>query len=302
MSNSLQFATIDLSTVDNSIDYLVISNVSSLVPDGVDRFLISGVGLRFEPNLPLTDNLRNSLLVVVENYGHLAFGHYFFESVLFAKSIWDSYGLGEDAIALLTQGRKFKYSTMDFVGLKLSRDILPNSKILLIRRQFSLNSSNNEIDFKEKILWFSSKYVDSFQSKTRLLAFMPRQNLENFHANDRSITYSGFDSLLAAIPDSVVVNTDSIGRFEEQLALIRSSKFVVVSDGSAFLVNGFFLRNCTIIVLGTDFVLNQSKIYSKIKIIYDFIKSRNNVIFIRSNNNSYNASDLMPILRGTYLF
>ncbi len=301
-TNQLQSYTFELSKIDKHVEYFVISNAQSIMSSNVDQFTITGENLLFEPNIPITDQLRAMLDVVIENHYHQAFAHFFFESVVVAAWIWDNYQLSNINRALVSDSLVFKQRTLRFVGINTTDKVERNRKVILLRKELSLNTNADEFFFKNILDWFAARYVTLYQPILTPVVFMPRQSKENMQGNDRVLEYYGFDELISKIEGFRVIRTDELLTFESQAEAVWSARFLVVPDGSAFLVNGFFCRQKTIVVLGSSLVPNQSRIYSKYKILLDSIRSRNHVVFIRSDDHKFYANDLIPILKNTYSF
>lgn len=112
--------------------------------------------------------------------------------------------------------------------------------------------------------------------KTNDILIMPRQILQNSCQNVRKHTCQ---DIINNIPQAVVFHTDNVTNFYDQIHIVKSSKTIILSDGSAFLLNGLLATDSTIIVLG-DIVIDQGNNYKKMQFYIDKIKERNNVIFI----------------------
>jgi hypothetical protein len=299
MSNTIHLS---LANLDKQIQYLVVSNAKSLCRTNNNQYIFTGDSVKIEANVPLTESIRSSLDVVVENFGHLAFGHYFFESVVLAAYLWEQFGLDERNRAIVSESRVFKRLLMDYIGIQLTEKFDETRKLLIVRREMSLNINSDELYFKSIVEWFSYKFVCLYQPKTRPITFLPRQSKENFKENDRFHEYSGISEFVESTDGGVVLNTDYSSSFKFQTEIVQQSKFLVVPDGSGFTVNSFFCRDSTIVVLGYDLVPNQVRTYDKLKVVKDLIESRNSVVYVKARNNRFFIDDLLPILNRTYLF
>lgn len=113
---------------------------------------------------------------------------------------------------------------------------------------------------------------------------MPRQTKENFKPNDRSYDIT---DILQKCNDIKILNTDNINKLEEQLTIINNSKNIILTGGSPYIVNGFFCINKNIIVLD-NIVVHQSKKFSKMKYIHNFILKNNIVNSIPKKKFTYN--------------
>jgi len=126
----------------------------------------------------------------------------------------------------------------------------------------------------------------NFEKKKDLL-ILPRQIKDNHHTRINNCS-----DILNNIQKKIILNTDDITDFSEQIKYIKESNTIIVSDGSAFLLNGIIARNSKIIVLG-DIVISQSNDYLKIKYYYDIISSINNVIFIPYLHGNYDNNNFL---------
>jgi hypothetical protein len=137
-------------------------------------------------------------------------------------------------------------------------------------------SINNDYILYSKYLihTFSQKYFE----KTNDILILPRQKKDNYKGNDRVCDCI---DIIQNLQNAIVIHTDIMTDFSEQVRYLQTSKTIIVSDGSPFLLNGLIAKNSTVIVLG-HMVLHQTTIYSKLKYYVDLIKEQNNVIFANS--------------------
>jgi hypothetical protein len=113
---------------------------------------------------------------------------------------------------------------------------------------------------------------------------MPRQKKENYTPNDRPCPLTPFlDVFQKSRRTHRIVHTDDITNLQTQIDLVNSGRNLVVVDGAAFLVNGMFCSGKHIYVISCSLVEEQSKIYPMMKLIYDKIKEKNNVTFIKAD-------------------
>jgi hypothetical protein len=293
---------LDLLNLDRSIRHIVIRNADDITPVGFDKYRVIGENIQAVANQPLSSKDLEDAVVIVENGGHLAFAHFFYESVVLARYIWAEFNLGARTQAYLSADRVFKRLTMEYFGIPTSLTIKKGQPALIVRRLFSLNTDSDIDKFSQALDWIQCQTVNLHQPKLNDILFLPRQKCENAQADDRQLSYQNFDKLFNGTLRSTVLHTDNITSFGDQVSVLGSHRFIIVPDGSAFLVNGFFARDSTIMVLGQDFVLPQVKRYPKIASIYESIKSRNAVFFVRGRGFTFDGSDLAPILNGSYKY
>jgi hypothetical protein len=192
---------------------------------------------------------------------------------------------------------KFQYHTKLLELFGLSDDdvvysITDFNNISLFPLPISLlnkNSINNDyILYAEHFIKCINYVVEEDMNNKKWfdVLIMPRQKDENSPANSGS-RINNCDDIINNIPTAKILNTDKIVSIKEQLYLVKSSKTIILSDGSAFLFNGLLATNSTIIVLG-DIVISQAKDYKKMNFYMEFIKKNNNVIFLPYSNGNFN--------------
>lgn len=125
------------------------------------------------------------------------------------------------------------------------------------------------------------KNINGNIDKTIELLILPRQKKENY--NHR---INNCDDIINNLKNAIILNTDYITDFNIQIQTIKSSKIIIVTDGSSFLLNGLIAKNSKIIVLG-DVVIGQSIQQPKLKYYLDLIKENNEVIFIPYSNGGF---------------
>jgi hypothetical protein len=154
--------------------------------------------------------------------------------------------------------------------------------------------SNDYILYVENFINHITNSVD-VDSKTTDVLILPRQKEYNSPSQSGSRIHDCSD-IITRIPTAKILHTDKMSSIKEQIELVKSSKTIILSDGSAFLFNGLLAINSTIIVLG-DMVISQAKDYEKMNFYMEFIKKNNRVIFIPYvhgdfNNSSFYFEDL----------
>jgi len=149
-------------------------------------------------------------------------------------------------------------------------------------------------------------YADAFVNwlnnvefdKTIENLIMPRQVIHNAPGNNR---INDCTDIINHMPDAVVFHTDNSTNFYDQIKIVKSSKNIILTDGSPFLFNGLFAKDSTIIVLG-DVVTVQGGGYKKMQYYIDIIKQRNHIIFIPYlhgdfGNSTFYYSDVKDMIK-----
>jgi len=158
-----------------------------------------------------------------------------------------------------------------------------------------LNDPTISEDYKLYSTYILKEFNTIDYKKNIDILVLPRQSKQNHHMRLNNC----FD-IVNNIKNKVILNTDDVTDFYIQIKLIKQSKTIIVSDGSAFLLNGLFSCNSKIIVLG-DVVISQANDHLKMKFFYDYILRNNEVIFIPYlhgdfNNNNFLYEDIISYL------
>jgi hypothetical protein len=105
--------------------------------------------------------------------------------------------------------------------------------------------------------------------------WLPRNNIENYKANDRNPDYTRIKQILS-LKSHVVYDTILTKDFLEQIKLLTDSEEIYLDLGGSLYVNGFFCVNSVINVIGGT----PNVSYPLLNLIIDLIKSRGNTIKI----------------------
>lgn len=170
----------------------------------------------------------------------------------------------------LFQLLKFQYPTLK-IWLRNRRDYkflftsyfgIEDSDIV-----FSIDHMRNICYFPKPIMWFNARtnpqweaqveHFVSYFSKPVVKEFdvclLPRQCKENSKNGDRIYD---IQNIIAGLQTSslsnTVLHTDLICDLDAQIDTIQKSKYVILTDGSPYWINGLFSRDATIIILGHD--------------------------------------------------
>lgn len=112
------------------------------------------------------------------------------------------------------------------------------------------------------------------------ITLLPRHTKQNYWTGDRTINTTDIASHLNE--QDLVVDTSKCRNLAEQISFVRRSKFIVVNDGSAFLVNGLFARDSILIVLCGPFTTfsQATRIAPKLRQVIDHIRKTNQIIYV----------------------
>jgi hypothetical protein len=233
------------------------------------------------------------IYVIIDTKGQDAFGHWFFESAIWVPEILKLYSKYVDKIEfLLLNKKKYKEDVLNFFNVRHSYTaILPNITITCPPIT-SLNLNDHTLRYSNLLKNFLQAIEKSQLNIEKIYEhlLMPRQKKENLQVNDRHVDTENIELFFNAEDENFkIFNSDQSPSFDEQLKLVRSSKTLYVTDGSAFLVNGFIARNSILVVLGSSLVPNQSTKFEKMALITQVIESFNSVVFITSSDNKFTS-------------
>jgi hypothetical protein len=129
------------------------------------------------------------------------------------------------------------------------------------------------IQLKYFITLFNSIQIPNTIEKDWLL--LPRQKNENFNSNDRSVSYTNLYNFFKDSDLSYsILNTDSVTSLENQIKELRSSKYIIVPDGGATVLNFLFCKNKTFYIVD-NFSIGQHLNYPVSNILHSTLIEMN---------------------------
>lgn len=220
--------------------------------------------------------------LIIDTLYHEAFGHWVYESAIYLPIFLKLKTL-YPTIKLVLKGRRtFKDLFLRYFGVSeddVVYNMLPGNTCLFPEPISSLNTQDLTDQYKALVTgfytWFDCRM---FPDCTSDYVILPRQSRENFWGNPRQYNFTRIIDMLK--DRSILLETDTIVNLEDQIDTIRRGKFVIVSDGSPFLVNGMFCRGRIIYNVDADMTPGQRRLYPKKEFIIQIIESRNTVITV----------------------
>jgi hypothetical protein len=255
-----------------------------------------------EEDLELTDKIY----IAIDSGGQDAFAHWVFESAIWIPEIKRQYPAFVHKMEfLLLNKKKYKEDFLEHLGVRYTYNPTQNNITIICPPYTSLNSHRYLsrycllIDsfhrYLEEISYFSVKTINNL--------LLPRQKKENLKANDRSVDTSNIEEVFNRSPtEALTYNTDESINFSVQVQTIRQARTIFVTDGSAFLVNGFIAKSSTIVVLGASLVPNQSLMYEKMAAICSLIEKNNDVVFIQNVENKFEFETIKSFCYNEIIF
>ena len=247
-------------------------------PNTFDRWVVDIADHGFEEK-------PTSTYLIVELIGSGAFAHWVFEVAIYLPLFL----LLKKEIPLLklafpvtqyTPRRTYKTLFCSFFGIA-STDVVyelpPTPKqCIFVSPIAALNNKDYVTMFNLQISHFFREI--QHRSSTAELCYdfviLPRQTKENFGDKHSTLTQI-IDFLKNHNKKIFVLNTDEITDLKEQIYALSRTKHVIVTDGSAFLVNGLLCREKVISVVTGIVTPVQCELYPKMKCIRDHITEHN---------------------------
>ena len=235
-----------------------------------------------------------------------AFAHWVFESAIYLPLFQFLKYKYPNCKIWIRNKRSYKYLFTRFLGIH-DTDIV-----------FEPAEGANECIFPEPIMWLNDEKEPRWEMQVRAfhnllhgvvnktvdVCLMPRQSKENAVYFPRTYNVQPIRDALSALSIShSVCETDGIQTLDEQIHAVRSAKFVIVTDGSPFWVNGLLSKQATIIILGHD-CEKISRMHARYQFLYTMILEQNiSVHTVRYHvptnsmaNDTFGWSDIEPFI------
>jgi hypothetical protein len=144
------------------------------------------------------------------------------------------------------------------------------------------------------ILNFKELFSSIPHTKTIPFLYLPRGLKENMTGtNDRKYHVQPILKELIVSMGGVVYETDNTTDLSEQIAMVRSSKYIILDYGSSLWVNGLFASDSRIICLNVGWA--QHLQFPSLEFIYNKILEKNTFKEVCSIGTSTSQEDGIPI-------
>jgi hypothetical protein len=220
-----------------------------------------------------------SYYFVIDTMFHDTFSHWVYESAIYLpifKTLKTQY---KNLKILLKEKKAYKTLFLNYFQIDpadITYELDPNNFCIFPSPITGL-ISQAPITENYKVIF--TRFVQIFHSyefkQTRDYVFLPRQTKENY-ANDDRVYDVNFIYQFLETKNKYILNTEFITDLKDQIEHVRSAPKVILTDGSAFLVNNMFCKNQTIHIIIDDLTQNQKRYYPKIKYVIEFISAFNN--------------------------
>jgi hypothetical protein len=257
-------------------------------------------------NINILENDKNKetdLYYIFDCPGKDAFGHWVYESFIFIDYFLEINKIHPN-IKILTSNKK-KYIKNFFKLFNIKNKIVNKidedmNNVCFFSPVVSLNDENiDELLFKNLIDNLITKIHNVIKNDILYdnIIFLPRNKKDNSASNDR-IIHGGEDIEENIINlGGTVLNTYEINNLKIQFGIINSFNTIILDYGSSFFVNCMFMSNKKIIVLDNYYLLNFQINIKSVKILYNYISDKNNIILVSGKgNHTINFCDIERFL------
>lgn len=244
----------------------------------------------------IESNQNIQYYLIIDTIFHDAFAHWVFECAVYLPLFHKLKELYPNLKLYLKSKKNFKILFTTHLGINqddITYTIDINNICIFPAPITSLNDNCITEEYKLLIDELVNKLNIPLNTKSICNLFSPRGGVENFWGNHRIHNTSDIETVFVNQDDDnmyKILYTDKITSLNEQINIISMTKNVILSDGSAFLVNGFFCNNSKIIILG-NIVLSQVNSYIKMKYLYDYVNNKNEIICLPYLHGNFNNSD-----------
>lgn len=259
-------------------------------------------------------NSDTTVYFSLDTCSHDAFAHWVFESAIWLPELLELNQKIKSFKVLIKNDKSYKRHFLEYFNIDYA--INPDIKDRVIIFPKPITSLNNiEVSnlYIKLLNNFKTLFINNFKSQFNQVninnleikkhaLILPRQKKENLKANDREVDSTDIQKYFIEDDIGSIFETDKSPNLQAQLHALQAAKYLIVPDGSAFLVNSFLVENCSIISLGSMLVPNQMQIYKKLELIYSIIIKNNHVIFINQPSNIFTRLHVIPYLNTLHIF
>ena len=295
MSNNIEIISNETNFVVNDVNVHIYENVISY------KYALCAPKLFLEINNEIKSENTNYYFIF-DCPGEDALGHWVYESFMFYP-LYSELKKKYPTLQILTSNKK-KYVKNLLIFFGLDDNIVykidtNNKNVCYFPPIISMNDLKNEDIFKKYINIYDNSIKEKltkFQKNNKFL-FLPRNTVDNYAINDRTIPLTEEFRTIIIEYGGTVLNTYEINNLTFQFNIILNSEIIIVDFGSSFLFNCIFLENKKIILLHNNNLSFYLKFTSN-KIIYDYIKNKN--VIIQLNSEIYDTSSIDDFIKSFY--
>jgi hypothetical protein len=215
---------------------------------------------------------------ILDTVNQNAFSHWVYESAVFIPEyieLLKKYPRCKIAILEERAYKRlfFKYYSVPLDNICLFKDISDNNTCFF-HQYISLNDPNIPKRFQMNILHYKELFSSIPHTKNIPFLYLPRGTKENLTgSNNRKYNVQPMLKEIIVSMGGVVYETDNTTDLCEQIAMVRSSKCIILDYGSSLWVNGLFASDSKIICLNLGWA--QHRQFPSLEFIYNKILEKN---------------------------
>ena len=230
---------------------------------------------------------------IIDSPGDFALAHWIYESFIFIHIL---IGLNERIanIKIVTKNhKKYVKSMLCFFEIKNEVvNVIDNyNNYCYYPKIYSINTSRQMEDDAYYNLYLNL-YINYIQSKLQQstiqqsipTVFLPRNNVDNYLPNDRTINNTDKIKEIVIGNGGTVLDTYALNNIIYQFTIINNADVVILDFGSSFLFNCIFLKNKKIYVIDNQNLYQSQSKFGIINLLYKKISSNNEINIITSND------------------
>ena len=261
--------------------YKIVNNVLEYTYKDFDKWVIDLI----EQN---TENTVPYYYLIIDTALNDAFQHWVYESAIYLLLFIELKKTYPTIKLHIKTKKSYKNMICDYFGISNDDVVLElnNNNICIFPLPISAhNKKTISTDYTKQVDVFCN-FIQSNRGITVKkhinILLMPRQSKENFAGNDRSYNVEDITNNISHGENNMILHTDSIKDFKEQIRIVNSSKNIILTGGSAYFVNGMISNNANIIVLDWAHHGDQIREYPKLKYIDYLVQMRNTVTAVHT--------------------
>jgi hypothetical protein len=279
----------------------ILSNIEGIQEcNNVTSISYIGDGKLYGWNITVVPSTTGSVqyYYILDTTNENAFSHWVYESALFIPEYLEllkKYPTCKLAIKSKKSYKTllFKYYNVPLENICLFEEI-SDANTCFFHQYISLNDPNIPALFQNNVLRFKELFSSIPNTKTISFLYLPRGIKENMTGvNDRKYNVQPILKEIITSMGGVVYETDNTTDLREQIAMVRSSKCIILDYGSSLWVNGLFASDSRIICLNIGWA--QHLQFPSLEFIYNKILEKNTFKEIRSIGSSVSQDDGIPV-------
>jgi len=252
------------------------------------------VKIRYIINNDNNDNYKEnkSYYYILDCGGSFALGHWIYETFICISLLIELNKKYNNIKILTTNNKKYVKSILNLFNI--TNEIVYNidnynnttfSPLIL-----SLNFDKIEPKLYEYLNYHLNFYINyiknniiNLNSNNKLL-FLPRNTIDNYPHNDRTIVNTDKIKELVINNGGIVLDTYNFNNIKYQFSIINDTNTIILDIGSSFLFNCIFLKNKNIYLIDNfeHFETQYNDTLPYVKYIIQKILDNNNVKIINS--------------------